>query len=439
MTWLQIAQGITNMFSAGQSVFGNRDGGWRYFPGDGDSDSSTTQWAVISLIYDQTLGATTPTTVKDHLKNWLAGVQAANGSVCYQPGTEPCDHSDTGGFLLAKKFVGADLNDPQVMNALNFLNTYWTAMVNNTWYGNIAHPYAMWSVYKGLDVTIGLRDTTYITNGATNCGAPNNLPGNPPGSVPCNWWEDYNQYLCHMQLSDGSWPAYGYWSGTLATAWAINILSATKVPVGNPVLDDFNRANGTLGPNWTGAISTKQYFIFGNKVLPKSGDAIYWAKDTFGKNQEAFVTLTKIDQYSTDEDLLLKVQKGKDGKLNYKNGFIEVTYNHQYGYVSVATQLPGYAWYEYQPIFLTKFAAGDRLGAKALSNGQVLILKNDTVIGGVILNAKDQAFFNNRGGNIGLYFMSDPDGFFDDFGGGNLPDPGVAPPFVPGGGVLGGS
>jgi hypothetical protein len=54
MTWTQIAQGVTNEFAAGQSTINNGDrrGGWRYFPGSGDSDSSTTQWAVLSMIYD---------------------------------------------------------------------------------------------------------------------------------------------------------------------------------------------------------------------------------------------------------------------------------------------------------------------------------------------------------------------------------------------------
>jgi len=233
LTWRQIAQGITNLFAGSQTTAaaGNLRGGWRYFPGQQLSDSSTTQWAVISLIYDQTVGATTPQFVKDELKFWLAAVQAADGSACYTPGDSYCDHSNTGSLLLGLAFVGSAPNSPQVQAALGFLNTNWQQTANNVWYGNFGHPYAMWAVYKGLETTIGLSDTGTITNLLTTCGAPNNLPGNPPGSVPCNWWEDYNEWLVQNQNADGSWAGYQYWDGPLATAFNVSIKGATKIPV----------------------------------------------------------------------------------------------------------------------------------------------------------------------------------------------------------------
>lgn len=230
LTWGEIAQGITNMFAVSQSTAssGNRRGGWRYYPGNRDSDSSTTQWAVISMIYDQNLGATTPQFVKDELKYWLAAVQyidptqsAWNGVACYQPGVQPCDHSDTGGLLLGLNFVGYDQNNFQVQAALDFLNTNWTQTANGTWYGNFGHPYAMWSVYKGLEVTIGLDDTTYITN---------LLFGQCGGSSNCNWWQDYNNWLVATQNVDGSWSGTDYWVGPLATAFNLSILGGVNIP-----------------------------------------------------------------------------------------------------------------------------------------------------------------------------------------------------------------
>lgn len=234
MTWTQIAQGITNVFAASQAsaIDGNRDGGWRYFiPGNGDADSSTTQWAVLSLIFDESLGATTPGTVKDHLKNWLAVAQAADGSGCYQPGSF-CDNSDTGSVLLGLDFVGNPLSNAAVQSALGFLNSAWPTLANNTWFGDFGHPYAMWSDYKALEVIINLTDTTYITNLFTDCGyGRGHAPGNPPGSVPCNWWEDYNEWLVLNQAGDGSWPGYAYWTPPLSTAWDISILGAALIPV----------------------------------------------------------------------------------------------------------------------------------------------------------------------------------------------------------------
>jgi uncharacterized membrane protein len=182
LTWREIAQGITNLFAASQSTVynGNRRGGWRYYPGQGDSDASTTQWAVIAMIYDEILGATTPQFVKDELQYWLSAIQYLNpnrpdvhGVACYQPGIGPCDHSDTGGPLLGLNFVGASLSD--------------------------------------LSAT---------------CGEPDDSPG----SGICNWWEDYNRWLVNNQNPDGSWNGAAYWTGPLATAFNLSILAPACVP-----------------------------------------------------------------------------------------------------------------------------------------------------------------------------------------------------------------
>ncbi|MBS0361159.1 MAG: PEPxxWA-CTERM sorting domain-containing protein, partial [Proteobacteria bacterium] len=205
-------------------------GGWRYFPGSQDSDGSTTQWAVLSMMYDQSLGATTPDIVKSELSNyWLAADQAANGAGCYQPGYL-CEQSDTGSLLIGLSFVGKGVGNAQVDNALNFLNNNWTEGANNTWYGNLGQPYAMWADYKALELQIGKGDNSAITNLASSCGAPANLPGNPPGSTACNWWQDYNQWLVDNQNADGSWNGYSYWTGPLATAWNVSILGGIEVP-----------------------------------------------------------------------------------------------------------------------------------------------------------------------------------------------------------------
>ena len=88
--------------------------------------------------------------------------------------------------------------------------------------------------------------------------------------------------------------------------------------------------------------------------------------------------------------------------------------------VTVDTLLPGTTqWTNYTPLLVT-FNDGDKFGAQALSNGEVHILKNGIEVGKVVLNAKDQAFFNSRGGYIGLWFIGSADGYFDDFGRGNL-------------------
>ena len=227
MTWTQIAQGITNMFAASQSTSNNGDrwGGWRYYlPGNGDSDMSTTQWAVIAMTYGQVLGATTPAIVKNDLAvHWLPAVQAPGGYACYQPGVGPCDHADTGGLLLSLNFVGTPASAPAVQAALSFFNSSWLNFASDTWYGNFGHPYAMWAQYKALETTIGLTDTSTITNLLdSTCG------GNSPS--PCNWYEDYNQWLVTNQNGDGSWTGYAYWGGVLATSFNLPILGGSQIP-----------------------------------------------------------------------------------------------------------------------------------------------------------------------------------------------------------------
>ncbi|MCX7240942.1 MAG: hypothetical protein NTU86_10950 [Burkholderiales bacterium] len=230
MTWKQIAQGVINSYAASQStaVNGNKDGGWRYYiPGNGDSDMSTTQWAVLASIYGQSLGATTPAAVVNSLKNWLTAVQAADGGACYQPGVGPCDQADTGGMLMALDFVGKTTADTPVQKALTYLNNNWTQGANGTWYGNFNQPYSMWAQYKGLELNIGLGNTSAITNLLdSTCG------GDSP--TTCNWWQDYNEWLVNTQSGDGSWGGYAYWYGPLATAYFLPILGGAEIPIPNP-------------------------------------------------------------------------------------------------------------------------------------------------------------------------------------------------------------
>ncbi len=223
LTWTQIAQGVTNEFAAGQTTaaYGTYRGGWRYFPSGTDADSSTTQWAVLSMLYDQSLGATTPGFVKSELQYWLTAAQDASGAGCYMPGTY-CDHSDTGSLLIGNAFVGKGKSDPAVQKALTWLNSNWTQLPSGTWYGDFGHPYAMWADYKALELQLGLTDNSTITN-LLGCGTTD------PG-VTCNWWQDYNQWLVANQNASGSWNGYDYWTGPLATAFDVSILGGTIIP-----------------------------------------------------------------------------------------------------------------------------------------------------------------------------------------------------------------
>lgn len=187
------------------------------------------------------------------------------------------------------------------------------------------------------------------------------------------------------------------------------------------ILDNFNRANGALGANWSGSSSKENYRIVSNQVDVREGGPVYWKPNSFGTNQEAFVKVTTVDSQAKEQNLLLKVQ-GKRG--NWQKGAIQVAYdakaNGGAGAVRIRTFRPGTSnWLAYPDIPVT-FQNGDQFGARALASGDVQIVKNGTLVGTVSLNAADQAFFNSKGGRIGLWFVKAGNAFFDDFGGGSV-------------------
>jgi Regulator of chromosome condensation (RCC1) repeat len=182
-------------------------------------------------------------------------------------------------------------------------------------------------------------------------------------------------------------------------------------------LDTFNRANGSLGANWGGQSSSAFYKIAGNKLDVQGGGPIVWKPTAFGVNQEAFVTLSKIDTQSSSQGLLLKVQAGTIPD----SGAISVAYDAKVRAVRVSALRPGRngVWKLYSNQAAT-FANGDILGARIGANGIVKIYKNGTLIATVTLNSADQTFFNGKGGRIGVMTVNGGNALLDNFGGGNL-------------------
>ena len=166
--------------------------------------------------------------VRDEMKGWIDYIQHPSGGSGYDSPGSYTNESKTGGLLLEMKFSGYDgykagdtLGKQQ---ALDFLDANWKNTPSGTWWGNFGHPYAMWGIYKGLETTIGLGNTTEITN-----LHPQGSALLDPGDT-WNWWEDYCEWLVKNQNGNGSWTGYDYWGDTLATPWNINILNATKIP-----------------------------------------------------------------------------------------------------------------------------------------------------------------------------------------------------------------
>jgi len=238
-TYIDVVQDAVEFFAFGQYDSGGYRGGWRFTPNSGAGQENS-PWICFALIAAEEMGATVPSFVKSELTYWLNYVQYYNGSGSGLDGssgfTNPNQlnsESKTGGLLGQMLFAEIDvagggltydLSHPRLLAALGYLNRQWATDAYGCWYGNCGNPYAMWSIYAGLQITVGLDDTTHITN----------LRGSgtiDPGDTP-NWYEDYCEYLVQSQYADGSWDDdnYGcnYYAGALTTAWYVDILPNTS-------------------------------------------------------------------------------------------------------------------------------------------------------------------------------------------------------------------
>lgn len=224
-TYKDVVQNTIDYFAYGQ----NPDGGWRYYANYGGSDQSTAQWPVIAALYASKMGVSMPGFVNTELAKWTDFIQNdITGAAGYSSPTSPeGEMNETGALLVMQDYLGWPSSDDRVEAALAYINTHWTEGAIGTWDGNFGHPYAMWALYKGLELRLGTDAGTSILSNLRpgNCG---NDVDNPDHG--CNWFEDYAEYLVSTQNANGSWSGYSYWNAGLATPWYINILAATQIP-----------------------------------------------------------------------------------------------------------------------------------------------------------------------------------------------------------------
>ncbi|BBL77288.1 choice-of-anchor Q domain-containing protein [Methylomagnum ishizawai] len=189
------------------------------------------------------------------------------------------------------------------------------------------------------------------------------------------------------------------------------------------VLDDFNRPDGALRVHWSGSVGPGDYMILNGRAKVRSGGPAYWKPTRFGVNAQAFVTLAKVNQGGFEHGLMLKVQSTSKA-IDYRLGVINVDYRARDKAVLVSTLLPNGRWKEYPLLRSRAFGNGDRLGALVYGTGSkagtVHVYKNGVEVGAVALDRADRAFFDPRGGYVGLWFGDAAGAEFDDFGGGNV-------------------
>ncbi len=213
---------------------------------------------------------------------------------------------------------------------------------------------------------------------------------------------------------------------TTPTATSTLAATATATPTPTPtpsgsfpstgVLDNFNRANGPIGSNWSG--NTGSYAVNANRLNVIVNGYIFWNPTSFGANQEVYVTLTTISPGSTgmEHDILLKSQSS----TTFTAGVIEVWYDAPGHRVQVWTYTSAQGWVQRGADIPVTFVNGDQLGARAKANGMVEVYRN-----GSLLATRDVTGWPHyaNGGYVGLWFISTSSDstFADDFGGGTMP------------------
>ncbi len=223
MKYKDVMEDMVDFIAWAQMDGGLGRGGWRYGyynNAAGYSDNSVSQWPVLGLIAAEQWGIYAPQFVKDEMEHWVTYIQHPSGGSGYHTPSTYLNISKTGGLLVEFFYLGDDVTTPRVIKALNYINSRWTVGPYGTWYGNKGHPYAMFSVFKGLE----LFQVTDVPNAPAN-------PDTPAG----DWWGDYSDYLVNTQYHPGAglgyWNGYSYWGRYLATPWYIVILQASVFPV----------------------------------------------------------------------------------------------------------------------------------------------------------------------------------------------------------------
>ena len=188
------------------------------------------------------------------------------------------------------------------------------------------------------------------------------------------------------------------------------------------LLDDFTRANGSLGSNWY-EVDTGAYTISGNALLmtdSSTGIAV-WRGTSFGADQQACMRFTStVGGANSYAGLILKSSHNNASPSSVihvdvvSNGSVEVTtYDSSVGFQTWDNAA-------------TTLTTGDVLGAIAHASGVVEVYVNNTQVLSVDLSSWGHA---TGGGYIGVSADSLASNVtVDDFGGGDyaLGGPNVA-------------
>jgi glucose/arabinose dehydrogenase/PKD repeat protein len=177
------------------------------------------------------------------------------------------------------------------------------------------------------------------------------------------------------------------------------------------VLDSFARPDAPLAMPWTGGISGFGVREQALAVDAMSGNAI-WNGGVFGANQEAFFRFDSIAATAPEHDLLLKVQG-----TSWTSGALQVVYSAPQAAVVLTTYDPETGFSRRGGPWPVRFQPGDQFGARAYSNGVLLVYRNGEVVGSASYVGWP---FAAAGGRVGMMLNGAAGARLQAFGGGDV-------------------
>lgn len=198
-----------------------------------------------------------------------------------------------------------------------------------------------------------------------------------------------------------------------ATATSTPTSTATTAPGTCPVLDTFDRADGTVGPSWGNRL--EGYTISSNQLSVVEWGLLMWRSGPYGADQQVCIRVAAINSANTDAYFGLAL-KGSHDDVSPAS-VLHVLYFPNQSMVEVTTIESGQGWLVHAS-FPTAITVGDTLRAIAHANGSVDVYVNATLLGTADVSTwVDYA----GGGYIGFGTNQSVGALLDDFGGGNWP------------------
>lgn len=174
-----------------------------------------------------------------------------------------------------------------------------------------------------------------------------------------------------------------------------------------PASDNYNRANGGLGANWTTPAGANAPTISGNQVVGTGGDCFaYWSADAFTDDQYAEYTLPDVTH--PDSGICARLQEDGSGGKGY-------LYSPSSG--GVWKLSGGFGGASLLATISTSPANGDalRIEVTGTSTVTIRIFKNAVQFGTDVTDASSP--ITGGAGGIFVFGTTDP---IDNFGAGNL-------------------